>query len=78
MHIKPAACDAANRKFYTKRGFLTRYALACGYVDRRGNGARLEQVSSNGSLRVYGPGGPCAYIGYSLAAARRAFMAFRP
>ena len=78
----PASADRAKRMFYTRRGFLTRYALACGYVEIRGDaesGVRLEQVSSNGLLRVAGTGRWLRhdiYNGPSLRDARHAFMAF--
>ena len=70
------------RMFYTKRGFLTRYAFACGYVEIRGDRescCRMELLSS-GVYRVYGGGrwirGEGESFHESLVAARRAFMAF--
>ena len=79
--ILPCYVDAAKRQFYTKRGFLTRYALACGYVEIRGNdesGVRLEQISSNGTLRVVGTGrwirGELDYFTMNLTEARKRFM----
>lgn len=68
--------------FYNKRGFLTSYALSCGYVEIRGDdesGVRLERLSS-GVYRVYGTGrwirGEGESFHETLGAARRAFMAF--
>ncbi len=79
--IMPHPSHASNRKFYTARGFLTRYALACGYVDRRGtdeSGASLEQISDD-LLRVAGDGRwireEATSYHTSLTEARRAFMA---
>lgn len=65
--------------FYNRNGSLTRYALACGYVETFGDderGVRLEQFSSNGALRVIQDGRwhrEVLYLGPSLGAARRAF-----
>ena len=75
-----STATAGKSRFYTKAGWLTRYALSCGYVQIRGtdeSGARLEQISSNGTLRVAGDGrwirGEVTSYHTSLAAARRAF-----
>jgi hypothetical protein len=67
--------------FYTKRNRLTRYALACGYIERGGTGdeayKKLEQISSNGTLRVIVGGryyrGPEFYLGSNLTQARKVF-----
>ncbi len=65
-------------KFYTKSGRLTRYALACGYVEKKGDdeaGAVMEQLCSNGVLRVMQRGRwgrKELYCGPSLWAARKA------
>ena len=65
--------------FYTARGRLTRYGLACGYVERKGNdeaGVVLEQICSNGALRVMQRGRwgrKELYCGQSLHDARKAF-----
>lgn len=68
--------------FHTKRGDLTRYALACGYTQMRGTNeayVRLEQISSNGTLRVFASGRHVRkeiYCGQSLRDARRALKGF--
>jgi hypothetical protein len=69
-----------NSKFYTKRGELTRYALACGYIEKRGTDeayAKLEQICSNGTLRVIVGGrwyrGDWLYHGTNLTDARKIF-----
>lgn len=83
----PASADidktAGKFRFYTADGWLTRYGLACGYVEIRGDdesGVRLEQVSSNGALRVIGTGrwirGENMWLGRDLKAARKAFRNF--
>lgn len=60
-------------KFYTARGRLTRYALACGYVEKAGTdeaGAVMEQFAATNVLRVMQRGrwgrkelycGPCLW-----------------
>ena len=66
--------------FYTKAGQLTRYALACGYIERRGpkneRSVTLEQICSNGALRVVAHHGDGihreVYLGPSLKNARAA------
>jgi hypothetical protein len=62
--------------FKNKDGTLTRYALACGYIEKRGTDeayVTLEQFSSNGALRVH-VGGRWArediYVGPNLKSAR--------
>lgn len=82
----PASADlnkTAKFRFYTANGWLTRYALACGYVEIRGDdesGVRLEQISSNGALRVIGTGrwirSENMWLGRDLKAARKAFRKF--
>ena len=40
----------------TKSGLLTRYALACGYIQKfetQNGRAVLEQISTNGTIQVY-------------------------
>lgn len=83
----PASADidktAGKFRFYTADGWLTRYGLACGYVEIRGDdesGVRLEQVSSNGTIRVAGDGrwirGEKTTYHQTLKAARKAFRNF--
>ena len=71
--------------FHTKDGWLTRYALACGYVERRGTDeayAKLQQICSNGALEVIVGGrwyrGPPIYRGLSLTEARKVFRQCNP
>jgi hypothetical protein len=67
---------------HTKRGKLTRYGLACGYTETRGTSeayVRLEQICSNGALRVVASGRWLrkeVYAGSRLAEARKAFRTF--
>lgn len=68
-----------NAKFHTKKGKLTRYALACGYVASFEHGefsGRMDMPSpSAGVIRVIenGDAWRIAYLGKSITAARRAF-----
>ncbi len=68
-------------KFHNKKGQLTRYALACGYVATFEHGefsGRMDMPSpSAGVIRVIenGDAWRIAYQGKSLAAARRAYAA---
>lgn len=70
-------------KMKTKAGRLTRYALACGYVETFEHGefrARLDMPSpSSGVIRVTenGDAWRIAYNGRSLVAARRAYDSAR-
>jgi hypothetical protein len=65
-----------NPKFYNKDGSLTRYSLACGYIEKRGTDeayVTLEQISSNGALVVRLGGRwlrEWVYTGPSLMSAR--------
>lgn len=66
--------------FHTKAGWLTRYGLACGYIEKRGTDESyivLEQISSNGTLGVQVSGkwyrGISSYTGPDLKTARRVF-----
>lgn len=59
-------------EFYTSDGHLTRYALACGYTERKGS-LRLEQICSNGALKVYNvETHEVTYLGPNLKEARKA------
>lgn len=66
----------------TKKGRLTRYGLACGYIEKRGTdeaNIRLEQICSSGTLRVIASGRwvrASIYCGRDLAAARKAYDSF--
>lgn len=69
-------------KFHTAQGFLTPYALSCGYVETRGDaesGVRLERDMS-GAYRVAGTGRWIRHEGErffaKLTDARRYFLAF--
>jgi hypothetical protein len=74
-------------KMHNSKGEITRYALACGYTDTRWNGnyrdgdacVRMEQIYSNGTLRVVASGRWLrkeVYCGSSLRDARAAFRGF--
>lgn len=74
---------ADNRKFITAGGWLTPYAFACGYVQRRGDdesGARIEQERAGDCYRVSGDGrwirGEGTTYHKRLTEARAAFKAF--
>jgi len=75
---------AGKFRFYTKSGWLTPYALSCGYVQIRGNahtsgdsGARLELHPYGGGYVVTGDGrwirGESTTVHVTLESARRAF-----
>lgn len=75
---------AGKFRFYTKGGWLTPYALSCGYVQIRGNahasngsGARLELLPYGGGYVVKGDGrwirGEATTVHATLEPARRAF-----
>jgi hypothetical protein len=58
-------------KFYTQREQLTRYALACGYIERR-NGYTLSMPApSAGVYQVTADEGGIVYNGRSLKEARK-------
>jgi hypothetical protein len=69
---------------HTKSGRLTRYGLACGYIEHRGSHdayVKLEQLSSNGTLRVHVGGRYVhedVYTGPNLVAAREWFDSVDP
>ena len=69
----------------TKRGNITRYGFACGYMETRWlrdhlHYVRIEQICSNGALlvRVSGPNDRRdLYAGTSLSLARKAFNSIK-
>ena len=63
-------------KFYNKDGSLTRYALACGYIEHGRCGTRLAQICSNGVLIVTTDDGVTLYDGLSVTYARQAIARY--